>query len=397
MALTQCPECSGQISNKAVICPHCGFPVRDGSISAKPPRKARKRRPNGSGTVVKLSGKRKNPFQVWAITHIDANGYPTYDVIGCYPDRVSAEIALAEYNKAPYDPNDRKKLFSEVFAAWYQWKYKVPHTNTEKTSSQNCMIAAYKKCPSLHSMAMWDIRTQDMQDILDREDLSHATLEHIRNLFRQIYKYSVQFELVAKDYSQYTRITKEEDDTQGVPFTMNELQLLWRHKDLPFVDTILIYCYSGWRINELAQMPIESIDLEAQTFTGGLKNRYSRNRTVPIHSAIYGMVANRLDARFKSLIYHDGTKNISLQKYRESFKAALLSCGIQTEHTPHDCRHTFNMLLDNAGVDRVARYKLMGHKGQDINENVYTHKDIDQLREAVESKKVETTKTGHEC
>ena len=34
-----------------------------------------------------------------------------------------------------------------------------------------------------------------------------------------------------------------------------------------------------------------------------------------------------------------------------------------------------NMLLDNAGADRVTRYKLMGHKGQDINENIYTHKD----------------------
>lgn len=88
------------------------------------------------------------------------------------------------------------------------------------------MIAAYKKCPSLHDMAMWDIRAQNMQDILDQTELSHAMLEHIRNLFRQMYKYALQFELVAKDYSQYTRITKKDDDTQGVPFTREELSLL---------------------------------------------------------------------------------------------------------------------------------------------------------------------------
>ena len=392
MSLIQCPECSGQISDKAIICPHCGFPVRDGSISTRAPRKARKRRPNGSGTVVKLSGKRKNPFQVRTNTRIDLNGYPIYDVIGCYPDRVSAEIALAEYNKTPYDPKDRKKLFSEVFASWYQWKYKVPHTNAGKTSSQNCMIAAYKKCPSLHNMTMWDIRPQDMQDILDQTELSHAMLEHIRNLFRQMYKYAVQYELVAKDFSQYTKITKEDDDTQGVPFTRDDLRMLWKHKDTPFVDTILMYCYSGFRINELARMPLEDISLDEQTFTGGLKNRYSRHRTVPIHSAIYEMVKCRLDGDFKSLIYHDGSKPISEQRYREFFNAALQSCGIQTEHTPHDCRHTFNMLLDGAGVDRVTRYKLMGHKGQDINENVYTHKGLDQLREAVEA-----IRTGYEC
>lgn len=393
MSLIQCPECSGQISDKAIICPHCGFPVRDGSISTREPRKARKRRPNGSGTVVKLSGRRRNPFQVRVNTRINADGYPAYDVVGCYPDRVSAGIALAEYNKAPYNPSDRKKLFSEVFASWYQWKYKTAIDSPgKKTSSQNCMIAAYRKCPTLHGMAIWDIRTRDMQDILDQDDLSHAMLEHVRNLFRQMYKYSVQYELVAKDYSQYTRITKEEDDTQGVPFTGEELRLLWEHRDSPFVDTVLIYCYSGWRINELARMPPENIDLEERTFTGGLKNRYSRNRTVPIHPAIFEMVSHRLDGRFGSLIYHDGTRAISEQKYRECFSNALQACGIQAEHTPHDCRHTFNMLLDAAGVDRVARYKLMGHKGQDINENVYTHKDPGQLREAVKA-----IKTGYEC
>lgn len=71
---------------------------------------------------MKLSGRRKNPFQVRVNTRINADGYPAYNVIGYYPDRVAAGIALAEYNKAPYNPNDRKKLFSEVFASWYQWK-----------------------------------------------------------------------------------------------------------------------------------------------------------------------------------------------------------------------------------------------------------------------------------
>lgn len=385
MALTTCPECSGTVSDKAYICPHCGFPLQTPTLPPKAPRKSRKRRPNGSGTIVKLSGKRRKPFQVRVNTRIDDFGMPKYDVLDNFPDRVSAEIALADFNKDPYDPNERKKTFAEIFAAWYQWKYKKPHTaKDKKTSSQYCNISAYKKCTSLYDRFMWDIRTQEMQDILDTPEFSHAMLEHIRNLFRQMYKYCMQFELVSKDYSQYTKINKEDDDVQGVPFTQEEMQLLWKHKDIPFVDTILIYCYSGWRINELATMPLKDIDLEAHTFTGGLKNRYSRNRTVPIHSGIYDMVLQRYDEQFKSLIYHDGSQNISEPAYRDNFNAALLACGIRTEHTPHDCRHTFNMLLDNAGADRVTRYKLMGHKGQDINENIYSHKDIDQLKAAIE-------------
>ena len=131
-------------------------------------------------------------------------------------------------------------------------------------------------------------------------------------------------------------------------------------------------------------MPFDDINLTEKTFSGGLKSRYSRNRTVPIHSSIYDMVLHRCNKQFGSLIYHDGVQAISQTKYRECFNVALQACGIQTVHTPHDCRHTFNMLLDNAGVDRVTRYKLMGHKGKDINETVYTHKNLEQLRTAIE-------------
>ena len=79
--------------------------------------------------------------------------------------------------------------------------------------------------PVLHSMAMWDICTQHMQNILDQDSLSHTMLEHIRNLFRQMYKYAIQYELVAKNYSQCTRITKENGDTRDVPFTRRFLLL----------------------------------------------------------------------------------------------------------------------------------------------------------------------------
>ena len=95
-----------------------------------------------------MSGRRKNPYQVRVNTHINEDGYPVYDVLASYPDRVSAEIALAEYNKAPYNPQDRKKLFSEVFASWYLWKYKEPITAAgKKTSSQYLYRVSIQEMP----------------------------------------------------------------------------------------------------------------------------------------------------------------------------------------------------------------------------------------------------------
>lgn len=385
MALTTCPECSGKVSDRAYSCPHCGFPLRD---RASVPRKVKspgKRRRNGTGTIVKLSGKRRAPFQVRVNTRIDEWGYPRFDVLGNFPDRVSADIALADYNKDPFDIANRKKTFAEVFKDWYKWKYKAAvDAPGKKTSSQYCTMAAYKHCEQLHNRIMPEISALELQQILDREELSHSMLEHIKTLFNQIYRYALQFEIITKNCAEFVRIGKEDDTESGIPFTEEELRKLWEHKGTPFVDTILIYIYSGWRVNELAGMPLKDIDLEAHTFTGGLKNRYSRNRTVPIHSKIYELVKARYNPSFRSLIYHDGTQDITEDKYREHFTQALTACGITRKHTPHDCRHTCNSLLIEAKADRIARYKIMGHAGKDINEKVYSHMTTEQLRKELE-------------
>ena len=36
--LIKCPECELQVSDKALSCPHCGYPLQDGAPSAKPIR-----------------------------------------------------------------------------------------------------------------------------------------------------------------------------------------------------------------------------------------------------------------------------------------------------------------------------------------------------------------------
>ena len=385
MALTTCPECSGKVSDKAYSCPHCGFPLRDGTSAPHRAKSPGKRRRNGTGTIVKLSGNRRRPFQVRVNTRIDEWGYPRYDVLGTFPDRVAADIALAEYNREPYSIGNRKKTFLQVFQDWYKWKYhKSADSRENMTSSQYCMIAAFKNCEPLHRLTMSEITAIDLQELLDREDYSYAKLEHMKTMLNQMYRYALQFDIVTKNCAEFVRIGKEDDTENGVPFTQEELDLLWRHQGQPFVDTILIYCYSGWRINELARMPLSDIDLEARTFTGGSKNRYSRGRTVPIHSRIYDMVKARYDTRFHSLIYHDSQQDITEDKYREYFNQALKACGIAEKHTPHDCRHTCNSLLIAAKADRVARYKIMGHAGKDINEKVYSHMSVEQLREEIE-------------
>lgn len=65
-------------------------------------------------------------------------------------------------------------------------------------------------------------------------------------------------------------------------------------------------------------------------------------------------------------------------KWRKSENSAIKN------HLPHDGRHTCNTLLDNADVKENIKNLILGHVGKTINEKVYTHKTIEQLKEAID-------------
>ena len=59
--LIQCPECNKEISNKAIACPNCGFPISENTNKQRRKSNRRKRLPNGFGQITEIKGLRK-PF-----------------------------------------------------------------------------------------------------------------------------------------------------------------------------------------------------------------------------------------------------------------------------------------------------------------------------------------------
>lgn len=335
------------------------------------------RRKNGTGSVVKLSGRRREPYEVRVNTRMDERNYPVYDVLGRYAERDDAMAALIEYNRNPYDIDSSKLTFAELYELWFDRKYNKSKRKYSQ-SSITCTRGAYNKCSALYDMPVRNIKAEHMQAIIDDYTLSHAYMEHIKNLFNQMFKYAMEYDYIIKDYSRYVQITKEDDDEHGVPFTQEDIKKLWDayNSGVENADSVLILIYSGWRIGELLRIKVEDIDIENGTYKGGIKTKAGKNRIVPIHSKIAHMVANR---------QADGWYNITAQTFRVAFDNVLLQAGIPDKHTPHDCRHTFVTLLSNAGADEVCIKRLVGHSsGNDVTEKIYTHKDIEQLRKAIE-------------
>lgn len=380
--LIRCPECEGTVSNKALSCPHCGYPINHvETTQKKKTTRSIKRRSNGSGTIVRLSGNRSRPFEVRVNCHLDDRGYPVYDVLGRYSDRIKAEIELSKYNENPYDLDIDKLTFSDVYKKFYRKKFEGKKKYSK--SLKYCTSAAYKHCEQIHSLIFKNITIDQIQDILDNENLSHATMEHIKSLFTQMWKYGLQYDIVTKDISKFVSINKTDDDKIGSPFSKDDIEILWNNKDVEYVDTILIYIYSGWRINELLSMPREHINLEKKYFFGGSKTESGKNRYVPIHSKIFELVEMRLNDGQPFLIMN-GDKKMNDADYRNIFYKTLRKLKIK-HHRPHDCRHTFATLLDSAGANDVAIKLMMGHKiKNDITKERYIHKDLEELRKNIE-------------
>lgn len=76
--------------------------------------------PNGFGSVIKLSGNRRNPFMARKTVGWNEKGHPIYKAVGYAPTREEALIMLASFNKNPYDIDARKITVKEVFERYIE-------------------------------------------------------------------------------------------------------------------------------------------------------------------------------------------------------------------------------------------------------------------------------------
>ena len=131
------------------------------------------------------------------------------------------------------------------------------------------------------------------------------------------------------------------------------------------------------RCGELLSLRKNDINLRTKCLIVRLsKTDAGRNRLIPIHSRIFPIVTT---------LYHNSSDKILPISYaRFSKKFKLVMTSINCSHSTHDCRHTVATLLDKYGASPTATRAILGHKHGDITTKVYTHKELRELRKAIE-------------
>lgn len=353
------------------------------------------RNPNGYGGISNLGGNRRNPFRVritsgWEYDEKTGKHKQKYSVLGYYPTRKAAMLALAKYNESPYDLDINKITFEEMYYKWLS-------AENPAEGMRKSYRSAFGKLEPLHNLKMSEIKKQHLQDALDANaGLSTVYLEKMRSLIRNVWQYCIDNDLLEKDYTKKLRISpKESKESIHAPYTFEEIKLLWDNIDMPvdirlssrgksrnvmegyYVDTILILIYTGMRPTEMLLMECANINLEGRYMVGGIKNDSSKNRIIPIHNDIFPIIEARVKKGTKYLVPYKVDNPPTLNTYREQIFDPIVS-KLGLNHLPHDGRHTFSTIADNY-IDLESKKRIMGHKIKDITQGTYTHKTAADL------------------
>lgn len=342
------------------------------------------KRPNGYGTVTKLSGARRRPYAVRIPAH-DSKGRVHQKYLSYHATSAEAWQALETYIQrrgvgAVPAPEDLSVTLQQVYDLWSARKFE----RAGKSVIATCK-ASWKRVSRLASMPIRNIGFDHWQSIIDddeRAGLSKSSIDKDAILINALSRFALERDWIMKDYAQFIKLPSLEAKHEKGAFTRIEVEKLSRMAadGVPGADAALVLCYTGFRINEFLSLTRFSYDEKEKTLTGGSKTAAGKNRVVPIHPHIQPYI-NRWLSEGGERLYSQSGKPITYRQYQHFFQVLMQALG-KPQATPHWCRHTFASLLHAGGAAELDVKRLMGHSSKDVTEH-YTHLTLDQLQKAV--------------
>ena len=361
-----CRKCKKEIADGSKFCNFCGTKQE---YDAKT-----RRRGNGLGTVF------KDKDGTW-IAEITI-GWDAED--GKLKRKVRKKRGFSTKREAlEYLPQLKQELpqveanikFKDLYKKWME-----RHAEKVTPSTINCYKSAYKYFSPLYYVEVSKIRTEHMQECIDKCPHGTRTKENMKALGTSLFRYAMQLDIVDRNYAEYLYI-KKEGKTEKAAFSPEQLQIMWDNvENVPILKYVLVLCYTGMRLSEMLGALTEDYNAEEGYFITGVKTDAGKNRVITISPKIRPFFADF--AKGKHLF-----TELTAKRFRKDiFYPALQAVGLDEldekgDHiyTPHCCRHTFATLMKNVDAPATDKQKLIGHAKFEMTAH-YTHTDIGSLR-----------------
>lgn len=314
------------------------------------------RRPNGSGTIIKLAGNRRRPYAIKKITGWKENGVPTYKYLSYHKTYREAQQALNAYNADPYDITS--KTVKEVYEDWIKLQ-------TDKADGTlSAYETGYKRLEPLYDLKISSLDRVTLQRFYDNLVGTENSMRRQQILVNNLIKYAVKQGYMPMSALELHKVI-ESDKPEGKKrekkvIPKDIIDKLWRRTDQEIVKQVLLYLYTGCRYEELYTLRPE--DCYADHIVISKSKTAAGYRTVPLCDKI------------RAILPVEPIPSYNV--FNKSFKQLL------PEYHIHDCRHTFITRMTEAGIDSRIIKAIVGHKTSDITER-YTHITLDVMLDAV--------------
>lgn len=334
------------------------------------------KRSNGTGNITKLPGNRRKP---WAV-RISAwdNGRRYRKILGTFKTRKEAQeqinrlVVLAEFDASPVKKVSLEECLNEAIERSEEMR---------KPSSVRQYRSAMKHLDPLLHLPVQAVTGEKIQAIVDNlcaSGLSYPFVVTIVSVLRKGIKVALRKGIITTDPTAgvefgSSRFKKPKEKTA---FTHSEISEMWQRRSV-WDDTILMMIYTGMRYQEF-------IDITPADYKNGClyvndSKTASGIRFIPVADCIKPIVEERLANGH--LLHFFGSRSTIRRGFKDEFD--------KRSHTPHETRHTFATLLDEARlpgghrIDIVVAKVLLGHRVSDLTKGTYTHENYARLVEAV--------------
>ena len=329
---------------------------------------------NGTGSIYKLKGKRRKPWAI-RISYQNEIGATKRKYLGYFETKKEAQEVLFTYNKNPLLFSG--KTFKEIKTLWLSSIKEKILPETFKN-----VVINLKHFEILNENKISDIKLFQLQKIFNDMDYSRGYKSNCKSVLNRIFNFALKNDFIDSNKVQFVELGKKNIVVERKIFTRDEINILWQNLKVNNVYIILILIYTGMRIGELLALKVCDIDLNNKVIYIRKSKTSSGIRTIPIPDKILSLFIENIFYENEYFILSKNLTPLSYMTFKYRFNVLLEKLGIQ-KHTIHDTRHTFATMLNNADANSTSIIKLIGHSDFSITENVYTHKDVEELRKAI--------------
>lgn len=365
------------------------------------------KRENGSGTIRKVKGANGTKFYAYAparYEYVEGERKCIREPLGSFRKKSEAKEAIDAFNAAP----SKKYNYSpaEIYEEWSS----IAFDDIGEQTQSNYRSAWAQVCYAWGSRINEPIRDRTVAEIREIYDywmveheilrkgrgkpfktkagpLSKSSLQKIKALLTQMYRYCMANNIVNQNYAELVRIPKDAHEGQKRALTDLEFKKLEDgYKNIPGGDACYVLCYTGWRVSEFCSLTRFSYDPKEKVLHGGMKTDSGKNRIVPLHPKIIPIVERWYNESTGVLYPRKEGKPYDKDTFRdEVWNPCMQALGLPADLTPHSARHTYGTRLSAAGARSEDIKELMGHSDYSVTANTYINQDVSSLRKAVNS------------